>query len=52
VERRHPAVDIPLTTKGGKGEMIKSPVNLQELRKRIYIKAKADKQRFRLGQME
>ena len=52
MERRHPAVDIPLTTKGGKGEMIKAPGSLQELRKRIYIKAKADKQRFRLGQME
>ena len=43
MERRHPAVDIPLTTKGGKGEMTKAPVSLQELRKRIYIKAKADK---------
>ena len=42
MERRHPAVDIPLTTKGGKGEMTKAPVSLQELRKRIYIKAKAD----------
>lgn len=43
MERRHPAVDISLTTKGGKGEMTKTPVSLQDLRKRIYDKAKADK---------
>jgi RNA-directed DNA polymerase len=43
VEPRHPAVDISLTTKGGKGEMIKAPVSLQDLRMRIYNKAKADK---------
>jgi RNA-directed DNA polymerase len=28
---------------GGKGEMIKAPVNLQDLRRKIYIKAKAEK---------
>ena len=28
---------------GGKGEMIKTPINLQELRRRIYLKAKSDK---------
>ena len=42
MERRHPAVDISLTTKGGEGEMTKTPVSLQDLRKRIYDKAKAD----------
>ena len=29
-------------TQGGKGELIKAPVNLQDLRRRIYVKAKAD----------
>lgn len=66
MEPRHPAVDISLTTKGGKGEMTRTPINLQDLRKRIYIKAKADKawrfwgsfdgrskpQRLRLEQVE
>jgi RNA-directed DNA polymerase len=28
----------------GKGEMIKAPISLQDLRRRIYVKAKADKQ--------
>lgn len=27
----------------GKGEMIKAPINLQDLRRRMYVKAKADK---------
>ena len=49
MERRHPAVDISLTTKGGKGEMTKTPVSLQDLRKRIYDKAKADKTRKGFG---
>jgi len=29
---------------GGKGEMTKSPITLQDLRRKIYIKAKAEKQ--------
>ena len=42
-ERRSPAVgDLP-TTMGGKGEMIKAPVSLQDLRRKIYRKAKAEK---------
>jgi retron-type reverse transcriptase len=28
---------------GGSGAMIKTPINLQELRRRIYLKAKSDK---------
>ena len=28
--------------KEGKGEMIKAPIELQDLRRKIYIKAKAD----------
>jgi hypothetical protein len=30
-------------TQGGKGELTKAPVNLQDLRRRIYVKAKADR---------
>ena len=42
VERRGPnANDLP-TTVGGKGEMIKAPISLQDLRRKIYLKAKAD----------
>ena len=42
----------------GRGEMTKSPITLQELRRRIYVKAKAEKSwrffapRFRLEAME
>ncbi len=43
VERRSPAVEISLTTKGGKDDMIKASSSLQDLRKRIYVKAKAEK---------
>ena len=31
------------TANGGRGAMIKTPMNLQELRRRIYLKAKSDK---------
>jgi hypothetical protein len=31
-----------LNQKGGRGEMTKTSIGLQDLRKRIYIKAKAD----------
>ena len=42
-ERRSPiANDLP-TTVGGKGEMIKAPISLQDLRRKIYLEAKADK---------
>src|ERR1700745_249733 len=27
---------------GGRGEMIKAPINLQDLRRRLYVKAKAE----------
>jgi hypothetical protein len=30
-------------TKGGRGEMTKAPISLQDLRRRIYRKAKSDK---------
>jgi RNA-directed DNA polymerase len=43
VERRGPvASDLP-TTEGGKGEMTKAPISLQDLRRKIYLKAKAEK---------
>ena len=41
-------------TKGGRGEMTKAPIGLQDLRRRIYRKAKSDKaHRFwgRFGQV-
>jgi RNA-directed DNA polymerase len=42
-EPRSPADDGPQPTLGGRGEMIKAPIDLQDLRKRIYTKAKAEK---------
>src|SRR5947208_15584684 len=41
-ERRGPAVCNSFTDMGGRGEMIKAPVDLQDLRRRIYVKAKAE----------
>src|SRR3954465_4725798 len=43
VERRSPAVRISSNNTGGRGGMIKTPINLQDLRRKIYTKAKADK---------
>lgn len=42
MERRNPAVRNSSNNTGGRGEMIKTPVNLQDLRRKIYTKAKAD----------
>src|SRR4051795_4563637 len=42
VERRGPAVRNSSDNKGGRGGMIKTPINLQDLRRKIYAKAKAD----------
>jgi len=42
VEQRGPAVHENLDAKEGRGEMIKAPINLQDLRRRIYAKAKAE----------
>jgi len=44
-EQRKPTIDIPQSTLEGRDEMIKASINLQDLRKRIFIKAKAE---FRL----
>ena len=43
VERRGPAVGSSSDEKGGRGGMIKPSISLQDLRRRIYVKAKADK---------
>ena len=42
MERRDPAVHDFFANTGGRGEMIKAPTNLQDLRRRIYAKAKAE----------
>jgi len=42
VERRGPAVCNGFNDKGGKGEMTKTPISLQDLRRSLYVKAKAE----------
>jgi hypothetical protein len=42
VERRGPAARDSFVEMGGRGEMTKAPINLQDLRQWIYVKAKAD----------
>jgi RNA-directed DNA polymerase len=42
VERRDLAVQSVGVNKGGRGEMRKAPINLQDLRRRLYVKAKAE----------
>jgi hypothetical protein len=42
VEQRDPAVNNLPTTLGGRDEMIKTSIRLQDLRRKIYLKAKAD----------
>jgi RNA-directed DNA polymerase len=41
VERRDPAAHDSVVKTRGRGEMTKAPIELQELRRRIYVKAKA-----------
>lgn len=41
-ERRGLAAQQVLANKGGRGEMIKAPIKLQDLRRRLYVKAKAE----------
>jgi hypothetical protein len=43
VERRHPTNNKASNNEGGKDEMTKASTNLQELRRKIYIKAKTEK---------
>jgi RNA-directed DNA polymerase len=42
VERRSPAVCKVSDHKEGKDEMTKASIDLQDLRRRIYVKAKAE----------
>ena len=42
MERRSPAVGEGFVNTGGKGEMIKAPEELQDLRRKLYAKAKAE----------
>ena len=42
-EQRGPAVNNLLTKLGGKDEMKKASISLQDLRRKIYVEAKADK---------
>ena len=42
MERRSPAVCKVSGHKEGKDEMIKASIDLQDLRRRIYVKAKAE----------
>jgi RNA-directed DNA polymerase len=42
VERRGPAVCSDSNKKEGKGGMIKTPISLQDLRRSLYVKAKAE----------
>src|SRR5665647_731282 len=41
-ERRGPAVCNGSNETGGKGEMTKAPISLQDLRRSLYVKAKAE----------
>jgi hypothetical protein len=45
VERRGPAVCNGSNNTGGKGEMTKQPISLQDLRRSLYVKAKAEPSR-------
>ena len=42
MERRSPAVCNGSNNKEGKGEMTKTPISLQDLRRSLYVKAKAE----------
>src|SRR5260370_27639306 len=42
LEQRGPAASNDSNKKEGKGDMIKTPISLQDLRRRLYIKAKTE----------
>ena len=42
-EQRGPTVNNLPTTRGGRDEMIKASIGLQDLRRKIYLKVKSDK---------
>jgi hypothetical protein len=41
-EQRDPAVRNDCVDMEGRGEMIKAPIDLQDLRRRLYVKARAE----------
>src|ERR1039458_1286809 len=41
-ERRDPGAGNDCVDMEGRGEMIKAPIDLQDLRRRLYVKAKAE----------
>src|SRR5665811_1004437 len=41
-EQRGPAAHAVFIKKGGRGEMTKAPISLQDLRRRLYVKAKTE----------
>lgn len=43
MERRSPAVCNAFVGMGGRGEMRKAPIGLQDLRRKLYVKAKAER---------
>ncbi len=45
MEPRGPAVHDFFANMGGRGELIHSPIDLQDLKRRIYAKAKAEPSR-------
>src|SRR5262245_31703874 len=42
MEPRGPAAHAVFIKKGGRGEMTKTPISLQDLRRRLYVKAKTE----------
>jgi RNA-directed DNA polymerase len=42
VEQRGPAAQHAFNNTRGSGEMTKTPINLQDLRRKLYVKAKAE----------
>ena len=42
MEQRGPAAHDIFDNTEGRGEMMKAPISLQDLRRRIYVKAKAE----------
>ncbi len=49
MERRDPTVHDFFANMGGRGEMTKTTIGLQDLRRRIYAKAKAEASRSGFG---
>ncbi len=50
MEPRDPAAHSFFVNREGRGEMIKAPIHLQDLRRRIYVKVKAELGLINLGE--